>query len=503
MYSTPTTTTTATSTVTLPENFDYLHPCCQKDLLENQYTTRLLTTLRANDRSNTLIHQRRLLTAQLVSKSPHQQMKDNHLIRSIYQQNNNSNCCNTQNCHIFVENGSNVGTLLPCDYPALHTVRLAELHRQKDEHVAENLTIIDTKTTEKSGKYRSSTCTESDLENDPDSDDSDDDYIDETVLELERLHRLKLVSQMNEIQGPVQPNPPSFIMDRDNNIQQQQKQQIQVSALSSSSSIDKDINITHSNSNASTEIGIKDNINDKSLEDCCAPALAYLLDLLAEKDSIALSQYGYLVVHFYDPNSMDCGYLDLILEELVLLYPGTCFLRCNLHEANAKLLNIAFPETTDRLSSLYDWKNSKSNNTRSDDVTSSFDSRYHYPALIPFYQGERKNTFRLKDFFTPCLNSFLGDEYTVNERKDALYSAVVKVLTNCHILETELPLHLPSSSSNSFFIINKKNSKNNQEEEEEEEEYYDCGMPGCHKPFFHQHVNTEKQMLPEFNGLLN
>ena len=137
-------------------------------------------------------------------------------------------------------------------------------------------------------------------------------------------------------------------------------------------------------------------------------------------------------------------------------------------------------------------------------MTSSYDSRYHYPALVPFFQGEKKHTFRLRDFFTPCLRSFIGDEYTVKERNNALRSEVEKVLTRCHILESELQVTL-SSSSNSFFQVNNNGKESNKEAEDDndEEEYYDCGIPGCYKTFFHQHVNAEKQMLPEFNGLLN
>jgi hypothetical protein len=173
-----------------------------------------------------------------------------------------------------------------------------------------------------------------------------------------------------------------------------------------------------------------------------------------------------VVVHLYDPDSVLCASLDLYLEEIAEhIYKGTKFMRSNGRSTlamNANLVKESLPK---------------------------LNSDTGIPALIAVKDGV---------VVSFCPISSLG-----SEREGRIEEhAVEQWLDNAGVLLRDVPLEFEDycrvRPEEDALIENMMREKARLDEMKHEE-IYNCGVPGCQKTFYHEHVGVANEVQ---SGLL-
>jgi hypothetical protein len=209
-----------------------------------------------------------------------------------------------------------------------------------------------------------------------------------------------------------------------------------------------------------------------------------------------------VVVHLYDPDSLASASLDLYFEHtLAVHYPGTMFLRSDGRITTKVERDLLAQQATQSTSS-----NSHVSRSLMQLLNDPEDA---FPALLVVRSGHvihaacgfHRPAMQWIDPTTgrivpSAVEEWLERSSAGNGDDSILRRSPPTVAEICHLRPEELALldYLRTSNSdnddrrarNEFLSALECNSRANGDEID----YYDCGLPGCRKPYHHQHVGS-------------
>jgi hypothetical protein len=206
-------------------------------------------------------------------------------------------------------------------------------------------------------------------------------------------------------------------------------------------------------------------------------------------------------VHLYDPDSLASASLDLYFEHtLAVHYPGTMFLRSD-GRSTTKV-------ERDLLAHLANQSTSSNSHVSRALMQLLHEPEDAFPALLVVRSGQiihvacgfHRPSAHWIDPTTGRIVPSAVEEWlersSAGNGDDSILRRQLPSLTEiCHLRPEELALldYLRTSNSddvgrarNEFLSALECNSRANGDETD----YYDCGLPGCRKPYHHQHVGS-------------